>query len=218
MQKEVEDNNKRTHHQQESYHHYYYDCSCVNTGTTLAKRSLYHGVKNMQRVTRLAIRKEEEDKVAERRAKAAARAKLRRNAMNEQQRIKYNACAAERMQRMRDRDKLLAKQWSTFCALVSAAKFMRKAPLSVYLADASIPITPDGSLCVPGYELRGGDTQIKFLHLDGMLAGCVSSCKDATAVIDTTGCSELHQVTMCAIRDGMLPKVNRLFIMRPKEG
>ena len=49
-------------------------------------------------------------------------------------------------------------------------------------------------------------------------AGHIDTCKGATAIIDTTGCSQLHKETMRAIKLGLLPNVNRLFLMRPTEG
>jgi hypothetical protein len=73
---------------------------------------------------------------------------------------------------------------------------------------------------VPGFELLrgGGGSKVTFLRYDGIHVGNIPICKEATAVIDTTGCRQLHESTLRAIREGRLPKVNRLFLMKPVEG
>jgi hypothetical protein len=167
----------------------------------------------------------------------AERAVQRRRMMSDEERLKYNALAAERMQRMRERRRLSSEQRDMLGILFTAASnflgplltAVRAMPSSLHppnssQATARIPLklsdAPSSMLGmhVPGYELSRGNTTVKFLNYDGMFAGFIPECKEATAVIDTTGCSDLHRATMLAIKDGFLPHVNRLFFMRPTEG
>jgi hypothetical protein len=169
----------------------------------------------------------------------AERAVQRRRMLTPAQKLKYNAAAAERMQRMRDRRKHLCEQQDVLRVLISSAARISSSLLNLartissslnplfpsqmnamppsYLQLSDAPSSMLG-MPVPGYELRRGDTTVTFLNYDGMFAGAIPKCQEATAVIDTTGCGDLHKATLLAIKDGFLPGVNRLFLMRPTEG
>jgi hypothetical protein len=166
----------------------------------------------------------------------------RHGSMTREQRLVYNAGCASRMQLMRERNKILKEKWEIFsilCYVALSKVSTEEPPLPKTVStnrdskpqNPSSPVQYSGGLSlsvqshdncstsqITAYGFHCGNTKITYLNYDGRFAGDIMECKEATAVIDTTGCSDLHRATLQAIKDCRLANVNRLFLMRPTEG